>query len=249
MRWGVLLVLLAAMPAAAQPCPGDCNGDGEVRVEEMIVGVRIALGEVEVADCSALDANGNGTLSIDELVRAVANLLTGCPAEVSPTPTETPSPSPIATATATPAETATATATPTIPPLAGSWIEAPLAVTDSTCAQELTTAFADELANRGPCSQVVEQLDASRVRVTDCSEQAVEGELDRDGTMHLVFPPSDGAVTDCTVTLRVASVIAGGADPVTATYTFGFVFGGAVCPLENCTIAASATWTRPQGAP
>jgi hypothetical protein len=243
MRSAVLLLLLAAAaPAAAQPCTGDCNGDGVVRVEEMIVGVRLALGET--GDCPAFDVNDDGTVGIEELVRAVGNLLNGCPATPVPTATETPSPSPTSTDTATPTESATAAATPTIPPVAGAWVEAPLTVGESTCAEQLTEAFADQLEGRGPCSQEVEMTGETSVRVTDCSEQVVDGTLDRDGTMHLVFPPSDSTVGGCTVTLSTSSAIAAGADPVTADYTFGLVFGGETCPLENCTINAAATWTR-----
>ncbi|HSP96906.1 MAG TPA: hypothetical protein VL049_06630 [Candidatus Dormibacteraeota bacterium] len=240
----LLLALVVAAPAVAQPCPGDCNGDGVVRVDEMIVGVRIALGEGVVADCPAFDGNGDGTVAIDELIRAVASTLNGCPATPTPSPSETPSPSPTATATAT--DTETATATPTIPPVAGAWVEDPLTVADSTCAEIFTSAFADELASRGPCSQQVEVTGEASVRVTDCSNQVVDGTLDRDGTMHLAFPPSDDTVSLCTVTLTVSSVIAAGADPVTADYTFAFVFGGAACQLDDCTIDAGAAWTRVQ---
>ena len=235
----VLLAILAATPAAAQSCPGDCSGDGAVRVEELIVGVRIALGESAAAACPAFDANGDGSVAIDELVRAVTNALSGCPATATPTPSETPTPSPTATDTATP------TATPTIPPVAGAWVEAALAVDDSTCAEPLTAFFADELAARGPCAQQVETTGEGSVRVTDCSQQVVDGTLDRDGTMYLVFPPdTDDSVPGCPLTLAVSSVIPAGATPVLARYTFGLTFGGEACPLDDCTIAASGAWTR-----
>src|SRR5512143_1696693 len=175
----MLLALVVAAPAVGQPCPGDCNLDGDVHIDELIVGVRIALLEDPIAACPAFDGNGDGTLAIDELIRAVASLLNGCPAAASPTPSETPSPSPTVTDTAT--DTATPTATPTIPPVAGAWLEEPLTVGDSTCAEPLTSAFADQLAGRGPCSQQVEMTGETSVRVTDCSQQVVEGALDRDG--------------------------------------------------------------------
>jgi hypothetical protein len=84
------------------------------------------------------------------------------------------------------------------------------------------------------------------VRVTDCSQQVVDGSLDRDGTMRLAFPPSESAVGGCTVTLSTSSVIPAGAMPVNARYTFGLAFGGETCPLDDCTIAASGAWTRPE---
>lgn len=232
----LLLVLAAAEPARAQPCPGDCGGDGAVRIEELIAGVRIALGERAVADCPAFDGNADGAVAIDELVRAVTSALDGCPATPSPTASETPSPSPTATATAT--------ATPTIPPVAGVWLEQPLAVGASTCAAPLTAAFADELARRGPCAQQVEMTGEASVRVTDCSQQVVDGTLDRDGTMHLAFPPSEKSVSGCTVTLATRSVIAAGAMPVIARYAFDLAFGGEACPLADCAIDADAAWAR-----
>ena len=109
-------------------------------------------------------------------------------------PSETPSPSPHARPTPRPP-----TATPTIPPVGGDWLEQPLTVDESTCVEQLTSAFADELAARGPCAQQVEMTSETTVRVTDCSQQVVDGTLDRDGTMHLAFPPSDGTVGGCTV--------------------------------------------------
>jgi hypothetical protein len=242
MRFAVLLAfLVAATRVSAQPCAGDCNGDGMVRVDEMIVGVRIALGESVIADCPAFDANGDGTLAIDELVRGVTSILGGCPAMPSATPTATPSETPSSIPTVT--DTAAPTATPTIPPVAGAWVEQPLAVDESSCAEELTSAFSDELSSRGPCSQQVEVTGETTVRVTDCSQQIADGSLDRDGTIHLDFAPSHGFVGGCTVTLSISSVIAAGATPVTAHYTFGLVFGG-TCRLDDCAIQASAAWAR-----
>lgn len=59
-------------------CVGDCNGDGVVSINELIVGVNIALGRRPVADCPAFDRDANGAVSIAELVAAVNNALSGC---------------------------------------------------------------------------------------------------------------------------------------------------------------------------
>jgi hypothetical protein len=81
MRFAVLFAaFVVATPVAAQSCPGDCTGDGEVRIEEMIVGVRIALDDAAIDTCPAFDANGDGSVGIDELIRGVTSILNGCPA-------------------------------------------------------------------------------------------------------------------------------------------------------------------------
>jgi hypothetical protein len=88
-----LVVTLLQGRAGAQPCTGDCDGDGEVTVDELIRGVNIALGHVEVSQCDALDADHDGVIRIFELVLAVNRVLDRCPvvATATPSPTETPS--------------------------------------------------------------------------------------------------------------------------------------------------------------
>lgn len=59
------------------PCAGDCNRDGRVTIEELILAVAMALGRRE-ADCDAVDRNQNGIVSVDEIVAAVTKVLSGC---------------------------------------------------------------------------------------------------------------------------------------------------------------------------
>jgi hypothetical protein len=65
-------------PTVPPACAGDCGGDGEVTIEELIALVRIALGEAEASTCVAGDGSGDGAISIDELVLAVTRALTDC---------------------------------------------------------------------------------------------------------------------------------------------------------------------------
>jgi plastocyanin len=88
---GVLTVLLCAAVSTAQSCPGDCDGSGDVSVNELIVMVNIALGSAPVADCRAGDSDGNGEISIAEIIAAVNAALNGCNG-VPRTPTPTPMP-------------------------------------------------------------------------------------------------------------------------------------------------------------
>lgn len=60
-------------------CVGDCNGDGNVTVDELVLGVNIALGTANIDACPAFDADGNGSVTVDELIQGVNNALNGCP--------------------------------------------------------------------------------------------------------------------------------------------------------------------------
>jgi hypothetical protein len=61
-----------------RPCVGDCNGSGEVTVNELITMVNIALGNSPVSACAAGDADGDGEITINEIIAAVNNALNGC---------------------------------------------------------------------------------------------------------------------------------------------------------------------------
>jgi len=61
------------------PCYGDCNDNGAVAVNELILGVNISLELVSVDRCPLADADGNGQVSISELIKAVNRALYGCP--------------------------------------------------------------------------------------------------------------------------------------------------------------------------
>jgi hypothetical protein len=56
---------------------GDCNGDSEVTIDELLLMVLDAL-QGSVERCAAGDRNGDGSVTIDEIVGAVARALEGC---------------------------------------------------------------------------------------------------------------------------------------------------------------------------
>lgn len=66
-------------PTPPDTCVGDCNGGGTVVVNELVLGVNIALLRQPLSECLAFDPNGNGAVSVDELVRGVNNAVKGCP--------------------------------------------------------------------------------------------------------------------------------------------------------------------------
>jgi hypothetical protein len=113
-------ILLLPCGAPARACVGDCDGSGQVTVEELVRGVGIALGNVDLSECTALDADANGEISITDLITAVNNALNGCPPTATPTPSASTTATWTGTATwsptATPTSTATPTATSTAPP-------------------------------------------------------------------------------------------------------------------------------------
>lgn len=63
----------------AMACPGDCDGDGEVTVSNLILAVNIALGTASIDQCPAIDTDGSGDVTVNELIQAVNAALNGCP--------------------------------------------------------------------------------------------------------------------------------------------------------------------------
>lgn len=59
---------------AVVPPPGDCNRDGRITVDEVVVGLDIALGARSLASCPSLDRDGDGRVMIDEIVRVIGDL-------------------------------------------------------------------------------------------------------------------------------------------------------------------------------
>lgn len=67
---------------SVRTCDGDCNADRSVTVDELIVGVNIALGSAPITTCLQFDRNDDGAVTIDELIDTVNRALLGC-AQVS----------------------------------------------------------------------------------------------------------------------------------------------------------------------
>jgi hypothetical protein len=94
----VAALVIACGSARAQECVGDCDGNGMVTINELILGVSIALGNQPITACGAFDCQHNETVPINCLIQGVNGALDGCSAAVA-TSTATPMP---ATPTATP---------------------------------------------------------------------------------------------------------------------------------------------------
>lgn len=66
-----------ATPTAAT-CAGDCDGDRQVGVGELITGVNILLGAAAGDRCPAFDRDGDGAVAIAEIIQGVNAALDGC---------------------------------------------------------------------------------------------------------------------------------------------------------------------------
>ena len=61
---------------SCEPTNGaDCDGDGRVAINELILGVNISLGLLSLDECPGFDQDGDGTVNIGELIAAVALML------------------------------------------------------------------------------------------------------------------------------------------------------------------------------
>lgn len=62
-------------------CVGDCDGGGSVAINELVIGVNIALDIRPVADCPVFACTDGGSVPINCLVQGVNNALGSCPVE------------------------------------------------------------------------------------------------------------------------------------------------------------------------
>ena len=68
----------ATVTVTGSACAGDCNSDGFVRINELIIGVNIALENDVLGSCPSFDTNGSNKIEINELIKGVNNALNGC---------------------------------------------------------------------------------------------------------------------------------------------------------------------------
>lgn len=80
----------ATLTPPVSRCFGDCSGDQRVTVDELLLGVRIAMQSGSSDLCSALDGDASSTVEINELVAAVSSALRGCALGCAPSPGELP---------------------------------------------------------------------------------------------------------------------------------------------------------------
>jgi CSLREA domain-containing protein len=79
-KWGLHVDIGAyeAQQATTLMCVGDCDGNGQVALDDILTMVNIALGNAEVWVCELGDSNKDDLITVDEILTAVNNALNGC---------------------------------------------------------------------------------------------------------------------------------------------------------------------------
>ena len=236
------LLLCSARPLRAQVCVGDCDGGGRPTVDELVRGVNILLERAALTVCPTLDINRDGKVAVNELVRAVADILYGCGVN-PPTPAASLTPTVTATPTSSPALTPTATNTQRVPDIAGEWREDQYHLASSTCIESIN-ALLDEFIDALPaCVYTVEQ-NGLGVTITDCDGIEATGGFVETDTVLIDLPEND-LVTQDGCTLLFDPEFRGNlsSSPTTVQQTLDLSFSGS-CDLEPCRIVVSSRWTR-----
>jgi len=65
-------------PTLPPPCAVDCDRNGAVTIDELVLAVNIALGNGETTACANADVNGDGAVTVDEIIRGVNAVLAEC---------------------------------------------------------------------------------------------------------------------------------------------------------------------------
>ena len=72
------MVYLSQAASPVPACPGDCDRDEQVTVNELITMVNIALDIVGLEQCPAGDVDDNASITVNEIVTSVTRALNGC---------------------------------------------------------------------------------------------------------------------------------------------------------------------------
>jgi hypothetical protein len=207
-------IALAGAPAGAV-CVGDCGGNGAVTINELIIGVNIALDLRPVADCPSFACTGGNTVPINCLIQGVNNALGMCPVEDTPTATpstaeDTPTSTP-STAEDTPTSTPTTAEAPTFTPTIGE---------DTPTATPVGTVAATATATPVETTPVGQD--------TPTATPTVEGANTPTATTSVECPLAEGRYTLTQVDGGVLQVASIGGPPPPGAIGFPFPSGGAV---------------------
>jgi len=207
---------------------GDCNGNGTVAINELILGVNIALDITDISQCPSLD-DGQGQVTVDRLIVAVNNALNGC-----------------AGGTATPTVTG-ASMTPTVTPtgeVVSMWIVDNYQVTSSDCAGLIEDQVVNALEAFGPNFTV--RQTGEHVEIEDEHNNGFVGTADPDGTVHVQRTISDSVVT-CDYDVAVDASANLNTSPTTATHDAAVNLSGFCLGFSDCSLQITSRWRRVEG--
>lgn len=68
----------SAARLSAQPCPGDCDISGDVGFSEVAAAVQIGLDATRLVSCTPADADNDGVVNVEDIVRNVDRAGGGC---------------------------------------------------------------------------------------------------------------------------------------------------------------------------
>jgi hypothetical protein len=213
-------IALQTHAAAAQTCVGDCNGDGEVSIDELILAVNIALGAAPLSECPNLD-DGQGMVGVDRLITAVNGALCNCQDCGAPTPTPT------------------GEATPTSTPAVSTWHVDNYEIGDSDCNGLIERA----VLNGFESDYTVTEFSDGRVEIDDGHGGVFDGTADADGTVHVTTTLRDSIVT-CDYRVDVDASANLSQSPTTATYDASVNLSGFCVGLSDCSMRITSRWTR-----
>jgi hypothetical protein len=84
---GIAPTVIASIPSATptppMACPGDCDGNGRVTINELIMLVDIALEQEPIGLCAAGNRDGDPQITVSEILTAVNRALDGCASSLS----------------------------------------------------------------------------------------------------------------------------------------------------------------------
>lgn len=238
------LVLLGgptARPVAGQVCIGDCDGNGAVDINEIVLAVAIVLGATSLDQCPVL---GPPPVGIDKVVAAVNGALCACGPCPTPPPPRTPTATPAITSTAPPTPTVPPTATPEPPVFESVWREDNARLGTSTCTREINTAVREALGSVDCPLDVTRR--GSAVEVVDCDGFAYGGTIDPAGLFRAQLALTE-RIDACSVAIAFDLGVNLSRSPATATYRIGVDFSGACGGLRDCSLTATTRWTRQSG--
>ena len=234
----MLIAIVAARSghAVAETCVGDCNGDGAVEINELILGVNIALNVLDISQCPNLD-DGQGTVTVDRLIAAVNSALCDCGGCSTPAPgTLTP------TATGAPV---TPSATPTSGASVSMWTVDNYEVTSSDCTGVIEGAVLSGLRAQGSAFTV--RQSGEHVEIEDDEGNVFEGTADPDGTVHVQRSLSD-SIGPCDYQVDVDASANLSNSPTTATYDGVVNLSGFCLGLSDCSLQITSRWRQVEAA-